>query len=182
LTLQNTEIFLSLGTNLGDREENLIRCLETLGAVEELEIIRISSIYETDPIGVTEQPDFLNMVVEIITSLSPMELLHTVKNIEKKLGRKETFRWGPRLIDIDILAYKNLILEENELFIPHQRLAERLFVLVPLKEIAPFFRHPKTKKPVKELIRNCSDLTQVRLKKHYSEIERKLKWKKTHGN
>ncbi len=180
--MQNAGIFLSLGTNLGEREKNLIRCLDALGAVESLELVRISSIYETDPVGMTEQPDFLNMVVEVNTSLSPMELLHTVKNIEKRLGRKETFRWGPRLIDVDILAYKNLILEEEELAIPHPRLAERLFVLVPLNEIAPFFRHPKTKKTVKELIRNCTDLAQVRLKKRYSEIERKFQWKKTHGN
>lgn len=180
--MQNTEIFLGLGTNLGDREENLIRCLGALGAVENLKLVRISSIYETEPVGVTDQPDFLNMVVEIDTSLSPIELLLSVKKIEKELGRKKTYRWGPRLIDIDILAYKDLILEEKELFIPHQRLAERLFVLIPLREITPFFRHPKTKEPVKELICNCSDLTEVRLKKHYSEIERKLKWKKMIGN
>jgi len=175
--VHTTGIFLGLGTNLGDREQNLIRCLNELVASSVVEVHKISSIYETDPVGVTDQPDFLNMVVEIETSLLPMKLLHFVKDAEKKLGREDGRRWGPRLIDIDILAYGDVVVEEEELNIPHMSLAERLFVLVPLQEIAPDFYHPKLKLSVAELIQQCQDIKQIKLIQSQSELERKLAWK-----
>ncbi|NOZ62276.1 MAG: 2-amino-4-hydroxy-6-hydroxymethyldihydropteridine diphosphokinase [Calditrichaeota bacterium] len=156
-------IFLGLGTNLGDRERNLIHCLKELTVTDQVEICRISSVYETAPVGVTDQPDFLNMVVEIETSLLPWQLLHFVKKVEKKIGRKNGRRWGPRLIDVDILAYRDVVLEANELKIPHARLAERLFVLIPLQEIAPDFFHPQLNVSVAELIQQCQDIKQVRI-------------------
>lgn len=129
-------VFLGLGSNLGCRESNLylaVRRLEESG----IRLVRASSIYETEPFGRTDQPLFLNTVVEVRTDLEPEELLKAVKAIENLLGRRPGPRWGPRSIDIDILLYDDLRLQSKELVIPHRGLSERAFVLVPLQEIAP---------------------------------------------
>ncbi len=135
---------LGLGTNLGSREENLSRALQSLTASKVVQIVRSSSIYETAPWGYTDQPSFLNCAVEIRTELTPVELLELAKRIEIDLGRQSNFRYGPRLIDIDILLYGNetVHLTQPDLQIPHPRMAERAFVLVPLSEIAPEITHP----------------------------------------
>ena len=134
-------IYIALGGNLGNRVSNLraaIRQMSEAGLV----IVAESYIYETEPWGYADQPAFLNMVVEAETSLGPDALLVLLKELEKGLGRQETFRNGPRLIDLDILFYDDLVLDSPPLVIPHPRLHERAFVLVPLADVAPDHLHP----------------------------------------
>ena len=134
--------FLGLGTNIGDRKNNLTRALTSLNDRPDLTILRTSRIYETEPWGVVDQPKFLNMVTEVATSISPRELLERVKKLETDMGREAGPRFGPRLIDIDILLLEDQVVDEPDLQIPHARLHERAFVLVPLAEIAPELIHP----------------------------------------
>ncbi len=142
-------VYLALGTNLGDRPANLRAAIETLPP--EIKVIAESKVYETPPWGYEDQPAFLNMAVKGETVLKPDPLLKRLKRLEVQLGREQSFRWGPRLIDIDILFYDDLILESESLTIPHPRLHERAFVLVPLADIAPDFVHPVLKETIKEL-------------------------------
>ena len=145
-----TTSYLSLGSNLGDREANLLKALECLESAG-VRVLRRSSIYETEPQELREQPWFLNQVVEVGTTLSPVELLARTREIERELGRERVVAKGPRTIDIDILFYGDLILATTELQIPHPRLAERRFVLEPLAELAPELRHPKTGRTASEM-------------------------------
>jgi 2-amino-4-hydroxy-6-hydroxymethyldihydropteridine diphosphokinase len=131
----NIPVFLALGTNLGEREANLAQARWELSAL--IVIRKESSIYETPPWGVTDQPAFLNQVLAVETHLNPLELLAAVKDIEARMGRVPSVRFGPRLIDIDILFYGDTVLDTPALTLPHPRMAERAFVLVPLLEIAP---------------------------------------------
>ena len=144
--------YLALGTNLGDRPANLRTAIEALPP--EVKVVTQSKIYETPPWGVENQPAFLNMAVKGETSLEPEPLLRHIKQLEAQLGRKQSFRWGPRLIDLDILFYDDLVLASEALTIPHPHLHERAFVLVPLVDIAPDFVHPVSGKTVKELLAN----------------------------
>ncbi len=143
-------IYLALGTNLGKRTANLRRAIQALPPV--ITVLAESPVYETPPWGVTNQPDFLNMVLKGETRLAPLELLQVLKQIESELGRVPTIRYGPRLIDIDILFYDDCILDTPELTIPHPRLHERAFVLVPLNDLAPALVHPVLGKPVSALL------------------------------
>lgn len=156
-----TVAYLGLGTNLGDREENLRRAVDTIA--KKMRVCKQSSVYETSAWGYTDQPDFLNQVIEVETNLSPLRLLNFLKKTEVELGRVENFRYGPRQIDMDILFYDDLVRNTRRLQIPHPRLAERAFVLVPLNEIAPDLVHPVLEKTVTELLQDLPDRTGVRL-------------------
>ena len=129
--------YLGLGSNLGGREANMRQALKLMESDAKVAVVAASSLYETRPVGVEDQPDFLNAVVELRTSLDPWELLSLCLDVEKRLGRKRTIRWGPRVIDIDILLYEGVEIADNKLSIPHPRMLERGFVMIPLAEIAP---------------------------------------------
>lgn len=143
--------YLALGSNLNSRFENILNAIKLLNKAD-IKLISHSSLYETTPYGYTEQPNFLNMVIKCSTNLQVGELLKVAKDIETSLGRTETIRWGPRIIDIDILLYENLILNTKELIIPHLELKKRDFFLVPLIEIEPLIIDPVDSKPLKEYI------------------------------
>lgn len=145
----NHSVLIALGSNLGDRAENLAAARHRLAKIMTVE--KVSHIYETDPWGYTEQPNFLNQALMGRTVLSVTGLLKALKQIEVEMGRAPGFRYGPRLIDLDLLFYDDLIWQTAELTIPHPRLAERAFVLVPLREIAPDWLHPVSLRTVAEL-------------------------------
>lgn len=130
-------VYLGLGSNRGDRQANLDRARACIEAVEGITITRVSSVYLTAPWGKTDQEDFLNQVIEIETELEPLPLLHKLQEIEIKLGRQRYEPWGPRVIDLDVLLYGRESMTSQELTIPHPFISQRLFVLVPLLEIAP---------------------------------------------
>ncbi|HWQ89889.1 MAG TPA: 2-amino-4-hydroxy-6-hydroxymethyldihydropteridine diphosphokinase [Desulfitobacteriaceae bacterium] len=129
--------YLSLGSNLGDRAYYLGAAIAALSKQTRLRICRESSVYETEPWGLTEQPNFWNMVLEIETDLEPLTLLHICQQVENDLGRKRIIHWGPRTVDIDVLLYDNIVGNSTKLALPHPRLEEREFVLAPLREIRP---------------------------------------------
>ena len=157
--------YLGLGANLGDRESNLSQALCLLAESSEIRVIKNSSLYETAPWGVADQPDFLNCVAEIRTTLPPAPLLQLVKNIEQDLGRQENVRYGPRVIDIDILLYSDQVIQvaEPDLQIPHIRMSERAFVLVPLAELAPETLHPTSAISMQVLCSQVAGKADVRL-------------------
>jgi 2-amino-4-hydroxy-6-hydroxymethyldihydropteridine diphosphokinase len=145
----HTTVYLSLGSNVGDRAANLndaIRRLQALG-----KILQVSSLYETEPVEVTAQPWFLNCAVELDTEQTPQQLMTVILEIERKMGRKRTQEKGPRSIDIDILLFGDSTVEAKGLTIPHPALPERRFVLEPLAEIAPGVRHPGLKRTMSQL-------------------------------
>ncbi len=148
--------YIGIGSNLGNREENCRKAI-TLLTGKSIKILKCSSLYETEPWGVKEQPEFINMAVEIETHMEPLELLRAIKEIENGMGRREGLRWGPRVMDLDILLYDDLILRTQELEIPHPRLRDREFVLKPLSEIAPDKIHPLFKKSIKNLLSELSE-------------------------
>jgi 2-amino-4-hydroxy-6-hydroxymethyldihydropteridine diphosphokinase len=145
-----SKIYLALGTNLGDRLENLRVAMANLPP--QVAVLKKSPVYETKPWGVTDQPAFLNMVLKGKTSLAPLELLKYLKDLETCLGRRPSIRYGPRKIDIDILFYDELILHTPELTIPHPGLHERAFVLFPLADVAAKLVHPANGKTVRQLL------------------------------
>jgi len=153
------EIYLGLGSNMGNRQDNLDKALDFLS--QRLRVDKVSSVYDTEPVGNPNQPRFLNLVCQVYTTLAPAGLLTLAKGIESKLGRALGKSNAPRPIDIDILFYGDQVIETPELVIPHPRLAERAFVLVPLAEIAPDLRHPVTGKTIKELLRGLTETQDV---------------------
>ena len=150
----SSSVYLGLGSNLGDREANLREAIERIKRLG-LEVVRASSIYETEPVGYTDQPRFLNQVIEVNldSQFRVSDLLHAVLKIERDMGRKRTIPNGPRVIDIDILIYGEVeIADPPQLILPHPRMHERRFVLEPLSEIAPDLMHPRLKKTCRELL------------------------------
>ena len=149
-------VYLSLGTNLGDREANLRAALDRLG------VLRVSPIYETEPTDLPGQPWFLNLAAEADTPLFPRQLLARTQRIERELGRVRTVPKGPRTIDIDILLFGDTVIHTTELEIPHPRMAGRRFVLHPLADLAPGLRHPVTGLTVREMLAKLPDTLVVR--------------------
>ncbi|MCD8198628.1 MAG: 2-amino-4-hydroxy-6-hydroxymethyldihydropteridine diphosphokinase [Phascolarctobacterium sp.] len=143
-------VYIALGSNLGDREENLKTALKKLEE-KGLEIIKVSSFFETEPYGVKNQPMFLNAACGVKTNLPPEGLLKLLLSIEQEMGRKRCRRWGERNIDLDLLFYDDIVLNTQDLILPHPDLQNRDFVLAPLMEIAPDFLHPVLKKTIKEI-------------------------------
>jgi 2-amino-4-hydroxy-6-hydroxymethyldihydropteridine diphosphokinase len=153
-------VFLSFGSNLGDRLANIRNALEQLPGVG-VEIRRISSFYRTEPVDFRPQAWFVNCVAEAETHLMPMQLLKAVKLVERSVGRRAAVANRPRPIDIDILFYESVVVRSAVLNIPHQRMAERRFVLLPLRELAGNFRHPISKRTVCEMLAEAGDTSQV---------------------
>jgi 2-amino-4-hydroxy-6-hydroxymethyldihydropteridine diphosphokinase len=154
-------VFLGLGSNQGEKIKNCEQAIEEILKLEEGFLLSQSSWYYSEPWGRDDQDWFINGVIQIRTELCPDELLMKFKEIEKRLGRKNREKWGPRVIDIDILFYDDLFLESPEMDIPHPRILERNFVLIPLAEIAPQFVHPVLKKTIKELLDTSPDQKKV---------------------
>ncbi len=127
--------YLGIGGNIGDTKKNIEETIELLKKNDEIEVIRVSSFYETEPVGYTDQAWFLNVVVEIETSLEPLKLLDYCQHVENELKRERTIRWGPRTIDVDILLYEDFISDSEILTVPHPRMTERAFAMIPLYEI-----------------------------------------------
>ena len=155
------QAFISAGSNLGDRKANLEFALTSLakgGTVS-----RVSSYFETEPVGFSDQPWFLNIAVEMQTLLKPPELLSLCQDIETSCGRVRTFPNAPRTLDLDILLYGDAVINREDLIIPHPRLPERKFVLKPLAQIAPDIRHPVLKKSIQSLLEACPDVSVVRM-------------------
>jgi len=163
--------FLSLGSNIGNRLRNLEEAVRILDQNENIEVVSVSSIYETDPVGYVDQEMFLNIAVQLNTSLSPIGLLETCQKIEQELGRKRIIKWGPRTIDLDILLYNHENIESEKLTIPHPRLEERAFVLIPLIEIAPFVKVPNKSTHLKESLELLHDKEGVRVWRHQKNGE-----------
>ncbi len=153
--MKNNIIYLSLGSNLGNKKAYLQNALGELKKCR-IKILKTSSIYKTEPIGFKDQPEFFNIVIKGETGLSPDELLQTILNIEKKMVRKREKKWGPRIIDIDILLFNDFIIKKKDLIIPHPYMHKRNFVLIPLLEIAPDIIFPQFKKNILEFIKNNS--------------------------
>ena len=159
--MAETTIYLSLGSNLGDRETNLRTAITAL-AEANVRVTRVSSFYETEPVDLRDQPWFLNCVVQGETKLAALELLRALRAIESRMGSKKLVAKGPRLIDLDILLYGNETIDAPELQVPHPRMLQRKFVLVPLTEIAPHLKHPSWSGTAVELLRSTSDRSEVR--------------------
>lgn len=155
-------IYLSLGSNTGSREKNIHEALRRLKNIS-VKILKTSALYLTEPVGYKRQADFYNIAVKAKTKLLPFELLDAIKSIEKSMGRRQAGvrRWGPRIIDIDIVFYGNIMINSGRLIIPHAEMQKRLFVLVPLTEIAGNFVHPGLNLSVKELVKACGNKEKI---------------------
>ncbi|GAB5465958.1 MAG: 2-amino-4-hydroxy-6-hydroxymethyldihydropteridine diphosphokinase [Candidatus Kapaibacteriales bacterium] len=156
-------VLLSVGSNIGDRSANIEDAYEHLIVTGTLSEARISSFYETEPVGITEQAWFLNAAIAGYTILSPLELLKTIKDIEYSCGREKRKRWHERELDIDLLLHSDTILETSHITLPHCRMHKRRFVLVPSAEIAPDAFHPKLLSTVSQLLDECPDQSEIKI-------------------
>jgi 2-amino-4-hydroxy-6-hydroxymethyldihydropteridine diphosphokinase len=157
-----SKVLIGVGSNLGDREFLIRKAIEALRDLPHTIVARVSSLYDTDPVGDVEQPAFLNAVVWIETELEPRELLWQMLLIEKRMGRVRTQRWGPRPIDLDLLFYAKRIIDEPDLQVPHPEAERRAFVLIPLSEIDPEFVHPGTGETIRKMLKKFDPNPPVR--------------------
>ena len=154
--------YIGIGSNLGTPEKNCTKAIEKISNTKDIKIISKSSFYQTEPIGGVQQGWFVNSAIEIETDLSPENLLSVLLNLELAMGRIRKEKWGPRLIDLDLLFYGNLVLENKSLILPHPEIQNRKFVLVPMSEIAENLIHPTLTKTIKTLHQESSDITIVK--------------------
>ena len=145
------EAFIGLGSNLGNREENIDNSIRLLSRMEGIELLGRASNYETEPVGPV-QPWFINTAIKIKTTYSPEDILSRCKEVERRIGRVDSLKWGPRLVDLDLLLVKGCILDDKELKLPHPQMEKRRFVLLPLLELEPDLVHPELNTPLKELL------------------------------
>jgi dihydroneopterin aldolase/2-amino-4-hydroxy-6-hydroxymethyldihydropteridine diphosphokinase len=150
-------VYLSLGSNIGNKRKNLLEAIRKIGELENTEVVKSSTILETEPFGYLEQDNFLNACLEVKTLMTAQEFLKEILQIELDMGRVREIKWGPRIIDIDILFYDKEIIEEDNLAVPHPWICEREFVLDPLSEIAPNYIHPLEKKTITMLARKLKE-------------------------
>ena len=160
--MPHTIAYIGIGSNLGTPGKNCIEAIEKISSTKDIKIISRSSFYQTEPIGEVQQDWFVNSAIKIKTNLSPTHLLSALLNIESAMGRTREEKWGPRLIDLDLLFYGNLILEKKSLTLPHPEIQKRKFVLIPMSEIAESLVHPTLKKTIKTLLQESSDGTVVK--------------------
>ena len=153
--------YIGFGSNIGDRLVHIQNAIHTLSKTDGITVKKISSLYKTDPVGYEAQAQFLNGVAAIQTSLSPLALLHTLKDIETAIGRKHRIRWGPREIDLDILVYGDLCVQTEKLVVPHPEMHLRGFVLVPLAELAPDLEHPVFQESIQTLLNHLENSKSV---------------------
>lgn len=151
--------YLSLGTNVGNKKENLINAINYIA--EGSEVIKKSSLYKTEPWGNKNQEEFINQVIYVKTKKSPQELMSFLLETEKRMGRERIEKWGPRIIDLDILFYDEEIIKENDLVIPHPHITERKFILIPLIEVSKRLKHPVTKQSIEWHLKTCADKNKV---------------------
>lgn len=147
-----TPVFIGLGSNLGPKRENLVQAVDLIASLPGVKLLQCSALYKTEPWGKTDQDTFLNQVIKIETSLTARNLLGNLQEIEIKMGRQRKEKWGPRIIDLDILWYGNEVIDETDLKVPHPHMRERLFVLVPLQEIGAELRFPEDGATVEEVL------------------------------
>jgi dihydroneopterin aldolase / 2-amino-4-hydroxy-6-hydroxymethyldihydropteridine diphosphokinase len=164
--------YIGIGSNLGIPEKNCTNAIEKISSIKDIKIISKSSFYQTEPIGGVQQGWFINAAIEIKTDLSPENLLSVLLNLELVMGRIRQEKWGPRLIDLDLLLYSNLVLEKKGLTLPHPEIQNRKFVLIPMSEIAGNVIHPTLKKTIKTLLQESSDVTIVKKTKKSNPIHR----------
>lgn len=167
-------IFIGLGSNLGNREERLLQAMRALHQLR-VRIVDVSSFWETEPIGLPDQPDYLNAACRVKTELKPRALLSACLITEEKLGRVRIEKWGPRTVDLDILFYGKKIIDRRGLKIPHPSVADRRFVLEPLSEIAADFRDPVSSRTVAELLQDCPDQGRCEVRFPRIEVRRWLR-------
>jgi 2-amino-4-hydroxy-6-hydroxymethyldihydropteridine diphosphokinase len=160
-------VFIGIGSNIGDAADNCIKAIKEIGLIKGNRIIAVSSLYRTEPISHIEQDWFINCVIKIETDLTPYSLLSDLQDVEKRLGRKRDMRHGPRTIDLDILLYDNLIVDEERLRIPHPEMHKRRFVLEPLAEIDENLIHPVIKKSIRLLLSEIGTVQRVELLRPY---------------
>jgi 2-amino-4-hydroxy-6-hydroxymethyldihydropteridine diphosphokinase len=159
------DVFLALGSNIGDREKNLVDAVINISAIKGTKLLKVSNIYETEPVGYTEQDKFLNLVINIETDIEPRDLLTELQRIEGLLKRRREMHWGPRTIDLDILLYGDSVIDLPELTVPHTRMLERAFVMVPLRDV-----YSKCKifgKNIDVIINECPDKDGVKYFKKF---------------
>jgi len=157
-----SDVYIGLGSNVGDRLSNINKAIELLDSNADITVEKIASFYETKPVGYLNQPDFINTAVKITTGLTPRRLLEVTKSIEERLRREHTVKWGPRTIDLDILLFDDITMDEPHLRLPHPEIKNRAFVLVPLAEIAGSIKH-KSGNTIREMLAKLSDKKGVKI-------------------
>ena len=170
--MPHTIAYIGIGSNLGTPGKNCIEAIEKISNTKDIKIISRSSFYQTEPIGGVQQGWFINAAIEIETDLSPVNLLSVLLNLELAMGRIRKKKWGPRLIDLDLLLYSNIVLEKKGLTLPHPEIQNRKFVLIPMSEIAGNVIHPTLKKTIKTLLQESLDVTIVKKTKKSNPIHR----------